>query len=134
MDAIVTPRGVAPLGGQIARSPAIGDPPKRGDMAKWLGAAGLLYATPGRTASRTLAAAMASEYEPKPVVAELVIWAIEGQRSGHEWMLCGGCGELRMAAPGSGVPCRMTPACPGPLARLAPRPRLTKRVREALRH
>jgi hypothetical protein len=104
------------------------------DLAALLGVMGLLYATAERTASRTLAAAMASEYEPKDEIATVVLWALEGQRSGHEWMECRGCGELRMASPGPKVPCRMTPGCRGPMARLAPRPRLTKRVAEALRH
>ena len=94
----------------------------------------MLYATAERSATRTMVAALALEYEPKEEIATVVLWALAGQRSGHEWMQCRACGALRMAAPGPKVPCRMTPGCPGPLARLAPRPRLTKRVAEALRH
>lgn len=119
---------------KAATLPTFGGPVNHGGLAALLARAGLLYATADRTASRTLAAALASEYGPKDEVAEVVLWALAGQRTGHEWMLCGGCGEPRLAAPGPKVPCRMTPGCPGPMVRVASRPRLTKRVAEALRH
>ena len=68
------------IGGQTARPPRFGDTQNSGGLAVCLGAAGLLYATAERTATRTLAAAMASEYEPKDEVASVVMWALEGQR------------------------------------------------------
>jgi hypothetical protein len=103
-----------------------------------LAARGLLYATKARTARQTLGAALGHRCEP--TVAMVVAWALEGQRTGHEWHVCDTCGEARLMAyergsrcapqwPGSGN----TPKCKGRMARVSARPLTTEKVKEALR-
>jgi hypothetical protein len=102
---------------------------------------GLLYATAGRRGSRTLEEALC--WRPDPDVEMVVRWALEGQRSGHEWHICDTCDQPRLVAyektnrcapdwngtKGSGN----TPGCKGRMIRISARPLTTAKVKEALR-
>lgn len=103
-----------------------------------------LYARAGKSARQVM-------IEARPLTAGkpwIIIAALLGQATGHEWCACSRCGEIRMMDP-TGLKsedlkrytedpppahpyCKMTPGCLGHMVRLAKRPTLTKRVKEAL--
>ena len=63
----------------------------------------------------------------------MVIWAIQGQLTGHEWQACTSCYEVQLAVIRQKHRCIMTPGCKGRLQRLATRPILTAQLRQILR-
>ena len=79
-----------------------------------------------------MARLLSQEWSAKPEVVLAVIWAIEGQSTGHEWQACTSCQECQLARLGRHR-CVMTPGCTGKLQRLAKRPILTQRLRQILR-
>jgi hypothetical protein len=89
---------------------------------------GCLYVTTGHTGSEVYYAAQAlvpQRHWP------LSGWAILGQLDGNEWCVCNTCREIKMIAPRK-IKCSSTRACTGTMERIAPRPRLTKKVRELI--
>lgn len=102
-----------------------------GDRLAGLAESGLLYATTERGPGPTMQALEASPYKEW---AWLVMAAIEGQKSGHEWHYCPRCQQLRLTTVSQAHPrrCLMTPMCPGRLRRIAPRPRLSAALRHVL--
>lgn len=96
-----------------------------------LAEAGLLYVTTAQTRGQLMARLLSQEWSAKPEVVLAVIWAIQGQATGHEWQACTSCQEVQLARLGRHR-CVMTPGCKGSLQRLAKRPRLTAALRRQL--
>jgi hypothetical protein len=88
-----------------------------------LAEAGQLYVTNQVSAAQLL-----------PEAHWLTRWAVEGQRTGQEWCSCDVCGEIQLIKPAPKRVCHMSYRCRGHMVRIAPRPRLTKAVIEALRY
>jgi len=113
---------------------------RSGGLTPWseavtmLSQAGLMYATKDRSPADTLEQARLAMFRKLPLdVVELVVrWALSGQLTGHEWHICHGCGQPRMVAVRKDQRCHSTPRCNFVMVRIAPRPVLTKKLREAL--
>jgi hypothetical protein len=93
-----------------------------------LATAGLLYATADRGPRATLAALEASIWGHNTEIRLYVKWAIMGQMTGHEWHYCPICRQLRLMVPAKARRCGMTPKCAGTMARISPRPRMTRKL------
>jgi hypothetical protein len=78
-------------------------------------------------------------------ISWLFKWGVYGKLHGHDWLQCNSCDELQMKAKGLGAPsqkpkCHMSPGCNGVYRRMPeifevtkpPKPRMTKKMREAL--
>ena len=92
-----------------------------------------LYATSDQTAHAVLARASTLLTAEEMMI---VSWALLGQATGHEWCACSKCGTLRLMdppTPSKGKErCKMTYDCDGEMERIAPRARLTPRVKRNL--
>ena len=98
-----------------------------------LAQADLLYVTTTQTRGLLMARLLAEEWSAKPEALTAVIWANQGQLTGHEWQVCTLCQEVQLAAMTQNHRCIMTPGCSGRLQRFAKRPILTKRLGQILR-
>lgn len=123
----------------------------RGSDALTLGAlaeAGLLYVTTQQTRAQLMRRLLQAEWSSRPEVITLVLWAIQGQLTGHEWCVCTSCQEVRLMVPTAlkdsdaksytdeppmaHAYCHMTPGCLGHMQRIAKRPILTAKLRHIL--
>jgi hypothetical protein len=110
----------------------LADIPTLSDAVHELHEAGCLYATAEMPAYRVLAGAKAVLPEELQWVS---VWALVGQRNGFEWCECQSCGQTRLMAPplkSQPSTCLLTYGCGGRMRRIAPRPRLTNKVKRAL--
>jgi hypothetical protein len=99
---------------------------------------GLLYATAGRGAGRTLEEALC--WSPTRDVELVVRWSLEGQGTGHEWHVCDTCQQPRLVTYAKGRKCAPdwpgsgnTWKCKGRMIRVSARPLTTAKVKEALK-
>jgi hypothetical protein len=101
------------------------------EAIRWAARYGLLYALPGHPASAVGAEAEARS-EGNTAVMEAVAWSLQGQATGHEWLICNTCGQPRLVIFGHRGRCHMTPRCKGQEQRIAVPPRRTNAVKEAI--